>query len=311
MNKGFKSINDRLSTLESRHIKFKNKNNAYLYLIKYNYFDVINSLEDCFIDKAYKNKVYIENLYFEDFIEMHKLNCLISTNILNMTIDLESRLKTSISYRFCELHCRTLTETNNYMNSSYYIRPQKNKNKALYNMFISFRLFDPNHINSLRKKHPYMNSYSDIPMWIALKGFEFGSISYLFQFLEPNIKNSVLKDLNMDKYSLEAIYASIYFIKEYRNKTAHNEEILRYSTNYNNLFNYSYLINEFKLNKSNFTLKDLLIILKNYGYHDSIRSIKKTILLLYIKYLIQGRKHVFKRVLSKMGSSNILNWIKL
>ena len=69
VTKEFKTLDEQIAILDSRHLKFKNKKKAKKLLGKYNYFDVINGFESILLKKNVPNKEY-DNVYFEDFKDL-------------------------------------------------------------------------------------------------------------------------------------------------------------------------------------------------------------------------------------------------
>lgn len=69
VTKEFKTIDEQISGLLGRGLKFKNRKKAAKVLSQYNYFDVINGFESILLKKNVPNKEY-ENVYFEDFRDL-------------------------------------------------------------------------------------------------------------------------------------------------------------------------------------------------------------------------------------------------
>lgn len=59
VTKDFKTIDEQIAILDSRHLKFKNKKKAAELLSQYNYFDVINGFESILLKKNSPNKEYV------------------------------------------------------------------------------------------------------------------------------------------------------------------------------------------------------------------------------------------------------------
>ncbi len=67
-------------------------------------------------------KKYIKKS-FENFLKLHDFDRQFSSLILMKISEFETKLKTSIAYHFCENHCSTLAENNNYIDLSFYNVP--------------------------------------------------------------------------------------------------------------------------------------------------------------------------------------------
>ena len=139
VTKEFKTIDEQIAILGSRHLKFKNKKKAAELLSRYNYFDVINGFESILLKKNVSNKEY-DYIYFEDFRDLYFLDMKLKKFTLFKIFDIESRLRTSIAYNFAETYCNTPANTLNYLNPNYYNAPPVN-DKNMTNRFNSFDLF--------------------------------------------------------------------------------------------------------------------------------------------------------------------------
>ena len=67
--KPFKTLDQQLKILEDRNLKFNDKKEAKQYLLKYNYYNVVNAYSKFFINSD-TNKYY-DDVYFEDILEIH------------------------------------------------------------------------------------------------------------------------------------------------------------------------------------------------------------------------------------------------
>ena len=68
VNKEFKTIDERIALLKSRHLKFKNEDKAVIILQTYSYFDIINSNEKLFQNNTNNHKYYRLNRHIGDLL---------------------------------------------------------------------------------------------------------------------------------------------------------------------------------------------------------------------------------------------------
>ncbi len=316
--KEFKTFEQQISGLETRKLKFKNKTRAIKILSKYNYFDVINGFESILLNKSSPQKEY-KNVYFEDFIDLYRFDMELKKHTLFFIFDIESRLRTSISYHFAQVNCNCVAKTMNYTDPSFYQQPSTS-DKYLSDKFKYFDLFKKlyknknktygTYIDELKDEKEYISQYTNPPFWVTIKGLPFGTLYFTFLFLKQTEKNNVLNDFNL-KQSDEVVFTqSLYFVKELRNYCAHLELLTRLKqkrvTNinyYNDLSLYIKLSNGKTLN--------YMDALKNLKIYGNISTIKKCIILFYIKMLLKGRRKIAKKLLGKMGQQDIMKWIKL
>lgn len=320
VTKEFKTIDEQISGLLERDLKFKNKKKAAKVLRQYNYFDVINGFESILLKKNVSKKKY-ENVYFEDFRDLFFFDMKLKEFTLFKIFDIEARLRTSIAYNFAETYCRTPEDTLNYLNPAYYNAPPVT-DRNMTNRFNSFDLFRttqywPNgnvrirsFIDDLKREKEYANQYTDPPFWVAIKALPLGSLYYTFVFLDDVVKEKVLRDFNFALMDANAFEQALFVLKEMRNQCAHLELITRFKLKSRGraLNNYSDIRTMAGLGRGDLSYLDTLKILKIFG---TISDIKRQIGKFYFKMFIKGRKRIADKALSKMGRKKLSVWMKL
>ena len=168
--------------------------------------------------------------------------------------DLESRMRTSISYHFASVHCNTLATTMNYINRACYQAPNPS-DTYLVNKFKTFDLFRTTQYNkktgaviresfidSLKREKPYIGQYTD------------------------PIKQLVLSKFHFSLAESPVFEQAVYVLKEVRNQCAHLELITRFRLKrtrklnfYNDITNYAHL------SRMDINYMDVLKILKIFG----------------------------------------------
>lgn len=319
ITKEFQTIQDRIDILETRKLKFKNKKRAEQILKKYNYFDIINGFESILLKQTTPKKEY-ENIIFEDFFDLYKLDMCLKKHSFFMILDIESRIQTSISYHFTAQYCNSVATTLKYLDSTNYQRPSAS-NKHLTNVFNKFDLFRQtsyynngavkrkSYIDELKSDTDYVGQYANPPFWVTIKAIPFGTLYYTYLFLDSKTQDLILKDFNFDLTDNLAYQQAIFVLKELRNQCAHLELITRFRLKRTSSLNYFNDITKLgNLSKLDLNYMDSLKILKLFG---SIKSVKWAILSFYIKMTLKGRNKVAKKILGKMGRKNITAWLSL
>ena len=320
VTKEFKTIDEQIAILGSRHLKFKNKKKAAELLSQYNYFDVINGFESILLKKNVPNKEY-DDIYFEDFRDLYFFDMKLKKFTLFKIFDIESRLRTSIAYNFAETYCDTPANTLNYLNPNYYKAPPVS-DKNMTNRFNSFDLFRTTQyyrngqvrrrsfIDDLKNDKEYARQYTNPPFWVAIKALPLGSLYYTFVVLDDVVKEKVLKDFELSLSDAPAFEQALFVLKEMRNQCAHLELITRFKlksrktalNNFNDIRALSGLAG------GDLSYLDVLKILNTFA---QISDIKKQVLFFYFRMSIKGRKKIADKALSKMGRKKLLVWMKL
>ena len=317
--KEFKTIEQQINALDERKLKFKNKTKAREILSKYNYFDIINGFETILLQPETAIKEY-KNVYFEDFWDLYKFDMKLKKQTLFKVFDIESRMRTAISYHFTSEYCNTIYTTMNYIKREFYQAPDPS-DRYLTKKFKYFDLFRPtkydgkgavtkaSFIDALKKEKAYVGKYIDPPFWVVIKSFPLGSLYYTYLFLKDDVKQKVLRDFNLSLSDSSVFEQAVYVLKEVRNQCAHLELITRFRLkrtrklkNYNDVTKYA------GLSRTDLNYMDVVKIFKMFG---GIQDLKWIVVMFYMKMCIKGRKKIANKILAKMGRKSIWAWIKL
>ena len=320
VTKDFKTIDEQIAILDSRHLKFKNKKKACELLAQYNYFDVINGFESILLKKNVSNKEY-DNVYFEDFRDLFFFDMKLKKYTLFKIFDIESRLRTSIAYNFAATYCNTPANTLNYLDPAYYQAPPVSDTN-MTNRFNSFDLFRTTQyyrngqvrrrsfIDDLKHDKEYAGQYTNPPFWVAIKALPLGSLYYTFVFLDDVVKEKVLKDFELSLSDAPAFEQALFVLKEMRNQCAHLELITRFKLKSRRtaLNNFNDIRAMSGLSRGDLSYLDVLKILNTFV---KISDIKRQVLFFYLGMSFKGRKKIADKALSKMGRKKLSVWIKL
>lgn len=169
----YQSQDEIIKKLQDRGLKF-DENNISEVLKKYNYFNLINGIENIFLSSN-KPKEF-KNVSLDDFVNIYLFDKKLSISILELIYAVEEKLKTSISNHVSAQYCSTLENTmqytnkNNFMdpkdfnpNSNTYCRYSKNypftnyQYKKYYNDFENFILFKPYYLTNLINQNDFID----------------------------------------------------------------------------------------------------------------------------------------------------------
>lgn len=320
VTKEFKTIDEQIAILDSRHLKFKNKKKAAELLSQYNYFDIINGFESILLKKNIPNKEY-DNVYFEDFRDLFFFDMKLKKYTLFKIFDIESRLRTAIAYNFAATYCNTPENTLNYLNPAYYKAPPASDTNMM-NRFCSFDLFRTTQyykngqvrrrsfIDDLKRDKEYAGQYTNPPFWVSIKALPLGSLYYTFVFLDDIVKEKVLKNFGLSLSDAPAFEQALFVLKEMRNQCAHLELITRFKlkNKRNALNNFNDIRSMSGLARGNLSYLDVLKILNTFV---QISDIKRQVLFFYLGMSFKGRKKIADKALSKMGRKKLSVWMKL
>lgn len=101
MNKPFKSIDDQYNLLLSRGMSFSNENIAKTYLLRNNYYNILNCYGKFFIDDSDN---YTTGTNFDEITYVYYFDKEFKSILFKSILEAEKHLKSIISYYFSEAH---------------------------------------------------------------------------------------------------------------------------------------------------------------------------------------------------------------
>ena len=312
--KEFKTIDEQISLLKSRNLKFNDENIARLRLKKYNYFDIINGTENILL-KSTIPKSY-DDVYFEDFFEIYNFYTKLRVLTLRKIFDVEARLKTSISYNFASLFCRNLANTLNYTERQYYQTPDES-DSYLHSTFMTFDLFKRNtrmpngttrlgFVERKRNEKDYIKKYNKPPFWVMIKDFSFGELYFTYCFQKDVVKEKILDDFNLSLSDDKLFQQILHTMKYARNCCAHLELITRFKLlGIAELNNYRELKVFIDCHHKHLSYYDLLKILAKFC---DVSEISKAITDFHRGMYLNNRTAIANKLLKRMGEQDIDRW---
>ena len=316
-DKQFKTVEEQISLLRTRHLKFLDESKAKELLKKYNYFDIINGSENILL-KSLNPKIY-EDVYFEDCFNIYLFDAEIRSLTLKYIFEIEARLKTSIAYNFAKINCSSISDTLNYTERAYYQIPSPTNN-YLYQTFMKFDLFRKNtvmpngttklgFIEEKKKDKEYIRNYKNPPFWVTIKDFNFGELYFTYCFFKSDVKEEVLKDFGFSISDDLLFQQILHVLKFARNCCAHIELITRFNLlGIKELNNYKELKNFTGCKHKKLSYFDLLVLLSKFcDTSEILKKISEFDLDMYL----HGRNHISNKLLKRMGNIDMNNWKKV
>ena len=264
--KPYKTIEEQKNILIGRGLTISNHSFFKEYILKNNYFNVINGNEDLLLVNAGIGSKFYDTATFDDFVRLHKFDKKLSSDLTAILHNFETRLKTSIAKNFCEYYCRTPQHTMQYTNKANFrdIKTISGTRYTLYydqygtivDKFDDFLFFKSGFLSNLVKKNDFIdenvfsvnsssyippsgcNSFTIdsgrrqvvVPLWVAIETLDFGGLQRFCHYLTSNVINAVLNDFNLGPSDRELFLNSLDVIRELRNKCAHFSLINRFYT---------------------------------------------------------------------------------
>lgn len=185
------------------------------------YYALIGGYKHPFID--IHTRKYINRACFEDIVALYEFDEELRGIFFTYLCRVERKMRSSISYHFCQKHGECQEE---YLNPNNYGNIPKNKN----GIDKLIKMLDM--MANKNKDHEYLvyqrNKYHNIPLWVIMNTLTFGQISKMFEFLPQNMQGTICQDFGNVKKNEMIKYLKVLTL--YRNVCAHNERLFSYHT---------------------------------------------------------------------------------
>lgn len=220
MNKPFITYTAQVEKLTNeKHLIVTDTNFAIASLKNISYFGLIGGYKHPFID--IQTHKYMNNTSFEDIVALYEFDEELRGLFFKYLCHIEIKLRSSISYYFCQKHGERQEE---YLNPANYSKTNKKGIIKLIKMLgkMANKNKDYKYLIYQRKK------YHNVPLWVILNALTFGQISKMFEFLPQNIQGLICQDFGNIKKNEMIKYLKVLTL--YRNVCAHNERLFSYRT---------------------------------------------------------------------------------
>lgn len=228
--KEYKTLNQQINILSKRGLVIKNKEDAKLYLLTNNYYNIINGYSKFFQNE---NDKYISGTTFEEIKHLYLFDKKIKHALFSSIIDTESHLKSIFAHRFSEKFSKSIDaylDLKNYKNA----KPSTSISTIshLYEIIKKQNMFPNSSISHYTKK------YNLVPLWVIVNYINFGTLRYMLASAGTDIQNSVARDLinfiqlNIDTpetFPPETMLSFIENINDVRNICAHNNRLIGFN----------------------------------------------------------------------------------
>ena len=187
-------------------------------LKNHSYFDLISGYKDPFKkrDGNYKLHTSIEDIY-----ALYCFDDTIRAIFLKYILIIEKKIKSLISYSFCEENGENQSDFLNVTNYNYTPQFQDAINKLVSKLQ---ELIDN------PKNYSYIShqkrSHGNVPLWVLMKALTLGTVSKMYSFLPQKIQYKVSKEF--DYISEGMLVQMLDLLARVRHVCAHNERLYDY-----------------------------------------------------------------------------------
>lgn len=235
MRKNFKTYEEQIELLKSKHLIIDNEEEAIVLLKKYSYFNLINGYKAPFKGK---DGNYKKNTHFSDIYCLYQFDEKLRALLMKHLLTIELNLKSLISYYFCEEYTEEQSaylNANNYNYSTTSMQNSINQLITILSDTISHK-DNPKYFKHQQKQH-------NIPLWVLIKILTFGKMSKMYSLQQFKIQSKISHNFyNVNEDQLKNMLEGL---TKYRNVCAHSERLFDYVAPHrfalnNNVYNYFY-----------------------------------------------------------------------
>lgn len=217
MSKPFLTYEQQIQKLiNEKHLIVNDVEFAMEKLQELSYFTLIGGYKDPFRDPM--TRVYIENTTFEDIYALYQFDDQLRELIFKYLCQIEKRMRSLISYAFCEQYGELQDA---YLDSANYNDSERNQN-GVNNLI---RILDK--LANRSSDYEYLvyqrRIYHNVPLWVLVNTLTFGQLSKMYSFLLSQIQSKISRQfVHVNERELEQ-YLKVLVL--YRNVCAHNERL--------------------------------------------------------------------------------------
>ena len=187
------------------------------------YYSLIDGYKNLFYNPMIR--IYEPDTHFEDIVALYEFDENLRSLIFQFICHIEQKLRSLISYTFCEKY----TE-----NQIHYLTPSNynysHKNQKGINHLIKILTYEAN----INTEHIYVvyqrNTYGNVPLWVIIKTLTLGQTSKMYSFLNTSLQSKISKQYK--SVSERELSQHLKVLTQFRNICAHNERLFSFQSRY-------------------------------------------------------------------------------
>lgn len=221
MSGEFRTYDEQIARLLEKGLSIPDVAAAKERLAAIGYFALVSGYKEPLRDPNTRH--YKPGVSFDDIVALYEFDKELRDLFERAINDVELKLKSALSYAFCERHGEAQSaylDPNNYT-------PRRKNAKAVTRLLATLGGLanvntDYAYILHHRKKH------KNVPLWVIMRALTFGQASMMYSFLLPGDKAAVAKDF--DRINERELGQMMLYLVLFRNVCAHGERLFSHRT---------------------------------------------------------------------------------
>lgn len=231
-NKPFRTVDQQIEILQSRGMAFGDPEGAKKFLLRENYYAVVNGYKDLFLEQKTSpddEDRYRDGTMFEEVRAIYLFDEALRDLCFKYILAAENHMRATLVYAFCELRGGgdSYLDPANYCESRNY-KPRGRYTKDLIRMLSTLQSINDNRMGKDYIKH-YRDRYGSVPLWVASRCLTFGNMSAFYNLQRNDVQNASCKHLSsacgvgsITNKQLRDVYRTLV---PFRNTCAHGERL--------------------------------------------------------------------------------------
>jgi abortive infection bacteriophage resistance protein len=192
-----------------------------------NYYNLINGYKDLFLDASSPVERYLDGTTFFDIYNLFCLDRDVSHLYFKMILEIETTLRSVISYRASEYYGNDNQEF--YLKLETYTSDTAKTNQV-NELIKRMRELHQSRTDSIVH---YRNKHGNVPFWVIVKDMTLGSLSIFYSLLRnKQLQSKIAKDLQLmcveqtgskKHFKTSLVIRDLRVLTEFRNVCAHSE----------------------------------------------------------------------------------------
>lgn len=219
--KPFLNYQDQINTLiTKKRLIINNLSFAEKKLQEIRYYALIDGYKSIFYD--YTTRTYLPGTTFEDIVNLYDFDEDLRLLIFKYVCHIEQRIRSQISYYFCDKYSSSQTD---YLNPNHYNYSKRNKSGI--NKLLQILTYNANNSSA----HAYIiyqrKRYQNVPLWAVVNTLTIGQISKMYSYMQSDVQSKISHcyEATVGERQLKQ-YLKV--ITDFRNVCAHNERLFLY-----------------------------------------------------------------------------------
>lgn len=218
MAKPFLTYDQQIQLLRRKKLVIEDETTARETLHRYGYFSLVSGYKDLLKNPTTKN--YQDGVTFQDLVAVYQFDEALRGLTFRYLLQIERHMRSALSYTFCDKFGDGQTA---YITAQNYDISIPTKQHGVSKLI-------EKHIQPLLDYHssyPYIEhhkqKYQNVPLWVLINTFTFGTLSKFYEFSQSQIQSAVSKEF--DAINESQLRQILKVLTDFRNICAHSERL--------------------------------------------------------------------------------------